>query len=81
MDNTELQEEMPDPGRWLMLFDARQQSEINFNVVYAREFRHGTNGHNERIVMARFYDLVNLLSGEVPGVQEKVEELLASGRL
>lgn len=81
MDNTELVEEETDPGRWLMLFDARQQAEINFNVIYARQFKHGTNGHNERLVMARLYDLVNLLATEVPGVTGKIEELLANGRL
>ena len=41
------------PAAWRARFDERQQKEIRFCELYAREFGHGTDGHNSRLVIAK----------------------------
>lgn len=44
---------------WQDLFDERQRKEIAFSRIYAREFAHGTDGHNGKIIIAKMADLLD----------------------
>lgn len=52
---------MPTDGfrYWLNKLDERQQKEIRFAEVYAEEFHHGTNGHNQLILIAQLAQLLD----------------------
>lgn len=50
--------------RWLENFDKRQQSEIQLAVTYARQYGHGTTGHNQLMIIAKFYDLLERYGGD-----------------
>lgn len=39
--------------KWLEQFDERQRKEIEFALLYANQFAHGTDGHNAKIIIAR----------------------------
>lgn len=41
------------PG-WMGYFSDEQQKEIEFSCVYDKNYRHGTDGHNSKIIIARF---------------------------
>lgn len=48
---------------WRELFDERQQREIKFCGVYnTPDFQHGTNGHNERIIISKLANLLDELA-------------------
>lgn len=62
--------------RWLMLFDVeRQRPEIAFDRLYADQYKHGTVGHNERMIIARMAELLDELE-KVPEAAQRIEELL-----
>lgn len=61
---------------WRQLFDdKRERDEIGFNRSYLRDYHHGTNGHNERMIMAKLSILLDKLC-EWPKVQEIIEGLV-----
>jgi hypothetical protein len=43
---------------WLILFDERQQKEIEFCQVYKQDFGHGTDGHNVKMIIARMAEML-----------------------
>lgn len=47
-------------SNWIGQFDERQQKEIAFSVEYAAHFRHGTDGHNAKLIIAQ---MVQMLDG------------------
>ncbi len=47
--------------QWRDFLDPRQLSEIDFDVVYAKQFAHGTSGHNERMIVARLVELLDTI--------------------
>lgn len=49
------------PFDWFMQFDARQQKEIDFARLYARQYAHGTDGHNAKMIIAKLADLLDKL--------------------
>lgn len=51
--------------QWRELFDARQLSEIDFDTLYAKEFAHGTDGHNARLIIARLTQVVDTITRHV----------------
>lgn len=51
--------------QWLKLFDERQQKEIEFSELYSKEFAHGTEGHNAKLVIAKMSNLLNLIEETV----------------
>ena len=55
----------PKEIRWEENFDERQIKEINFSLFYAHQFNHGTDGHNSKLIVARF-----------AGMMSRVEQLL-----
>lgn len=38
---------------WQKDFDERQLDEIRFSKVYLKDFNHGTDGHNAKIIIAK----------------------------
>ncbi len=60
---------MGDGPSWLRdFFDERQIQEVEFCLVYVRQFRHGTDGHNGRIVLAKLARLIHLIDEIDPDV-------------
>lgn len=43
---------------WQAAFDVRQMKEIEFSQVYAQDFHHGTDGHNAKLIIAKFVELL-----------------------
>ena len=39
--------------KWHSQFDERQQREISFSQTYTRYFKHGTDGHNAKLIIAK----------------------------
>jgi hypothetical protein len=44
---------------WTKVFTKRQIKEINFSMVYADDFSHGTDGHNAKIIIAKMAIMLN----------------------
>jgi hypothetical protein len=45
---------------WFKDFNERQQKEIEFSRIYAGQFRHGTDGHNAKLIITK---MCNILDG------------------
>ena len=45
-------------SQWGTLFDDRQMQEIKFSCLYARDFKHGTDGHNAKLIIAKFVEIL-----------------------
>jgi len=43
---------------WQLQFDERQRKEIELAVLYERDFGHGTNGHNDLVIIAKMAKLL-----------------------
>jgi hypothetical protein len=48
-----------DNGSWIEQFSEREQKEILFSQLYAKQFVHGTDGHNAKIIIAKLAGLLN----------------------
>jgi hypothetical protein len=44
---------------WLDNFDDRQNKEIVFCEVYVKDFNHGTDGHNAKLIIAKMAELLD----------------------
>ncbi len=42
---------------WLGYFDERQQAQIRFACLYAKDFHHGADGHNNMMIIAKMVEL------------------------
>lgn len=60
--------------RWTQELDERQKKEINFARTYADLFNHGTNGHNQYLLIAKLASLLYIITGEACWEIEKEEE-------
>lgn len=49
-----------DSTPWLYAFSEREQNEINFAKLYARDFKHGTDGHNAKVIIAAMAHLLDV---------------------
>lgn len=47
---------------WKARFTERELKEIEFSVLYARDFAHGTDGHNAKIVIAKMAELLDSIN-------------------
>lgn len=45
-------------SQWGTLFDDRQMKEIKLSCLYARDFNHGTDGHNAKLIIAKFVEVL-----------------------
>lgn len=46
---------------WAKMFTERQLKEINFSIVYAEDFNHGTDGHNAKIIIAKMAKMLSAI--------------------
>jgi hypothetical protein len=51
-----------DPA-WTVGFDERQRKQIAFARVYARDYKHGADGHNNMVIIAQMADLLDKSEG------------------
>jgi hypothetical protein len=65
---------------WRELFDDRQRKEIKLDQLYLAEYGHGTDGHNIRIIVAKF---ANLLDGlcESQLIAEEIRAFVVQTRI
>lgn len=53
-------------SKWMSNFDPRQQKQINWSLAYDQdEFRHGDNGYNDKIIIAKMARLLDELEAKV----------------
>lgn len=45
--------------KWMERFDERQRKEIEFSKLYAERFRHGTDGHNAKLIIAEMAEMLD----------------------
>lgn len=45
-------EPVPNPT-WFNELETRQQDQVRFSRLYARDFHHGADGHNNMMIIAR----------------------------
>lgn len=57
---------------WTDQFDERQNKEIDFSRIYLRDFNHGTDGHNAKIIIAKMALLLDIADQKIsePSAQE-----------
>ena len=48
-----------EPENWTDYLDERQQKEVAFSRLYAKDFGHGTDGHNAKVIIAKLADLLD----------------------
>lgn len=46
-------------GDWVDLLDEREDKEIDFSLLYSRDFAHGTAGHNRLMLVAKLARLLD----------------------
>jgi hypothetical protein len=65
---------------WRNNFDERQLKEIDFDQLYLLHFRHGTDGHNVRIVVAQLAHILDqvetTLTDLAQGGSQEAKDLL-----
>lgn len=49
---------LTDSNAWATRFDDRQMQEIKFSCLYARDFYHGTDGHNAKLIISKFVEIL-----------------------
>ncbi len=66
-------------GVWMKNFTDRDIKEIDFSIIYADNFNHGTNGHNEKIIIAKMANMLNgihfAIGGPFPDI-DKIKEIM-----
>lgn len=59
---------------WKQFFTERELKEIEFCWLYLRDYHHGTNGHNERVIIAKFAALMEANTIEIfPPLPERIK--------
>jgi hypothetical protein len=46
-------------NNWRELLDDRQRAELSFSELYARDFHHGTDGHNAKMIIAKLSEMLD----------------------
>ena len=49
---------------WMKTLDERQKQEVAFARLYALEFKHGTDGHNRLLLIAKLADMLDKQEGK-----------------
>jgi hypothetical protein len=49
--------------QWQARFDERANKQISFARVYAKEYHHGADGHNNMMIIAQMADLLDKTEG------------------
>lgn len=51
---------------WMNLFDDRQRKQINWSIAYDQdEFRHGDNGHNDKLIIAKMARIIDEMATKI----------------
>lgn len=56
-------EPIPDPV-WFQHFDERQRNQIRFSRLYASQFGHGADGHNNMLIISQMASLLDTAESE-----------------
>ena len=56
--------------KWDELLDERQRKELALAILYAREFAHGTTGHNQLMLIARLAEMLDRVEGSGVDVKQ-----------
>lgn len=48
---------------WRKEFTEREVKEMDFSELYAKDFHHGTEGHNAKLIIAKLVALIDLEAG------------------
>lgn len=72
----------PQKKNWHKHFDERQLNEIEFSAIYTRDFQHGTDGHNAKMIIGLMASILGgienaLMRDDTPGERLRaVEEIM-----
>jgi hypothetical protein len=58
---------------WYDNFDERQNKQIMFSRVYAADFAHGADGHNNMLIVAKMADLLDDMAKQVRQLETAAE--------
>lgn len=50
---------------WRDLLDERQRKEVEFSEVYARDYHHGTDGHNGKLIIAKMAEMLDAVQENI----------------
>lgn len=50
---------------WRDMLDERQQKEVEFSEIYARDYHHGTDGHNSKLIITKMAEILDGLQGHI----------------
>lgn len=64
--------------KWTEELDERQKQEVNFSRTYTDFFNHGTNGHNQYLLIAKLANLLHTITGDACWALEKEEDDIAN---
>ena len=56
---------------WIQDFDERQRKEIELSRLYARDFHHGTDGHNAKMIIAE-------MAAKLDEIESSLDHAIAS---
>jgi hypothetical protein len=59
---------------WRSDFDPREQKEIQLAELYAREFHHGTTGHNDLMIIANMSKMLDTVASTVEDPVQLAEQ-------
>lgn len=57
---------------WRTNFDERELKEVDFCRLYYEQFRHGTDGHNIRVIVAKMESILDNAQSIINKEPEKV---------
>lgn len=59
---------------WRFWLDARQRQQVAFSQVYASEFAHGADGHNNMLIIARLSSLLDECFQLMPELYQQLKD-------
>lgn len=76
--------DIPQVQAWMSKLDiadeknnTRMQNEVRLNVIYSKEFKHGTEGHNIRMLVARQAEMLTEQEREIERLNRVLEQVNA----
>lgn len=63
---------------WLNNFDERQQKQIEWSILYAKDFGHGDDGHNAKLIIAQMAKRLDAMSDLLDRISTVYYDLKAS---
>lgn len=50
---------------WRDLLDERQQKQVEWSQLYAKDYHHGDEGHNSKLIIAKMADMLDSMSRSI----------------